>query len=58
MDRNTIILGDIYTPLALVLKNLPVIAVDLTDAGSTPESGRYLGGEHGNPSSIIVWRIP
>ena len=58
MDSNTIILGDIYTPLVLVLKNLPVIAGDIRDAGSVPESGRYLGGEHGNPSSILAWRIP
>ena len=48
----------IYTPLVLVLKNLPVIAGDIRDAGSIPESGRYLGGEHGNPSSILAWRIP
>ena len=58
MDSNTIILGDIYTPLVLVLKNLPIIGGDIRNAGSIPESGRYLGGEHGNPSSILAWRIP
>ena len=34
--------------VALVLKNLPAIAGDLTDAGSIPGSGRYPGGGHGN----------
>ena len=31
-----------------MVKNLPTIAGDLSDEGSIPESGRSLGGEHGN----------
>ena len=35
--------------VALVVKNLPANAGDIRDAGSTPGSGRSLGGGHGNP---------
>ena len=35
--------------LALVVKNLPVSAGDLRDAGLIPGSGRSPGGGHGNP---------
>ena len=35
--------------MALVVKNLPANAGDLTDAGLIPESGRSPGGGHGNP---------
>ena len=35
--------------VALVIKNPPVNAGDIRDMGSTPGSGRSLGGEHGNP---------
>ena len=28
------------------------------DLGSIPGSGRSPGGGHGNPSSILAWRIP
>ena len=28
------------------------------DVGSIPGSGRCPGGGHGNPSSILAWRIP
>ena len=34
---------------ALVVKNLPVNAGDVRDAGSIPGSGRSPGGGHGNP---------
>ena len=35
--------------MALVVKNLPANAGDIRDAVSTPGSGRFPGGEHGNP---------
>ena len=35
--------------LAPVVKNSPVHARDIRDAGSIPGSGRPPGGEHGNP---------
>ena len=35
--------------MALVLKNLPVNAEDIRDAGSIPGSGRSPGGGNGNP---------
>ena len=33
----------------LAVKNPPAIAGDIRDAVSIPESGRSLGGGHGNP---------
>ena len=36
-------------PVALVIKNLPVIAEDVRDISSIPRSGRSPGGGHGNP---------
>ena len=35
-------------PGGSVVKNLPVKAGDVRDAGSIPGSGRFLGGENGN----------
>ena len=35
--------------VALVVKNPSANAGDIRDAGSILGSGRYLGGEHGNP---------
>ena len=35
--------------MVLVVKNPPANAGDIRDAGSIPESGRSLGGGHGNP---------
>ena len=35
-----------------------VMLVDVKDIGSTPGLGRSPGGEHGNQSSILAWRIP
>ena len=32
-----------------VVKNLPVNAGDIRDAGLISRSGKYLGGGHGNP---------
>ena len=36
----------------LVIKNLPASSGDTWDKGSIPGSGRYPGGEHGNPRTI------
>ena len=44
--------------VALVIKNPPVDTGDIRDTGSTPGSGGSPGGGHGNPSSILVWRLP
>ena len=45
--------------MALVVKNLPANAGDMKDVGSTPGSGRFPGGEHGNslqyPMSRGAW---
>ena len=41
-----------------MVKNSPVNAGNLRDAGSIPESGRSPGGEHGNPLQYLAWRIP
>ena len=47
-------------------KNLPANAGDIRDTGSTPESGRSPGGEHGNslqysclenPTDREPWRV-
>ena len=35
--------------MVLVIKNLPVDAGDVRDAGSVPGLGRLPGGGHGNP---------
>ena len=35
--------------MGLLVKNLPVNAGDIRDAGSIPGWGRSLGGGHGNP---------
>ena len=42
----------------LVVKNPPANEGDLRDAGLIPGSGRSPGGGHGNPPSILAWRIP
>ena len=44
--------------MALVVKNLPVHAGDARDVGSVPGPGRSPDGGHGNPLSILAWRIP
>ena len=31
---------------------------DIKNTGSIPGLGRCPGGEHGDPSSILAWRIP
>jgi len=44
--------------VALVVKNSPANARDIRDVGLIHESAIMLGGGHGNPSSILAWRIP
>ena len=35
--------------MVLVVKNPPANAGNIRDVGSIPGSGKFLGGEHGNP---------
>ena len=44
--------------VVLVVKNPPANAGDIRDAGSISGLGRSPGGEQGNHSSILAWRIP
>ena len=44
--------------VVLVVKNLPADAGYTRNAGLIPGSGRSPGGEHGNHSTILAWRIP
>ena len=44
--------------VALVVKNPPVNAGDLRDAGSIPGVGRSLEKEMATHSSILGWKIP
>ena len=52
----------LYTFLAsqvvLVVRNLPANAGDIRDVVSVPRSGRCPRGGHGNPLSILAWRVP
>ena len=41
-----------------MIKNLTASAGDIRDMGLVPGLGRFLGGECGNPLSILAWRIP
>ena len=41
-----------------MVKNPPDNAGDLRDAGSIPGLGRSPGGGHGNPLSVLAWRLP
>ena len=43
--------------MTLVVKNLPVNAIDARDVGSIPGLGRFPGGGNGNHSNILAWRI-
>ena len=45
----------IHSQVVLVVKNLPARA---RDVGLIPGSGRSPEGGHGNPSSILAWRLP
>ena len=46
------------TTVVLVVEKSPASAGDLRDKGLIPESGRSLGGGHGNPLQFSWWRIP
>ena len=41
-----------------MIKNSSVNAGNSGDTCLISASGRYPGGEHGNHSSILAWRIP
>ena len=41
-----------------MMKNLPINAGDVRNAGSIPGSERSPGGGHGNHSSVLAYRIP
>ena len=41
-----------------LVKNPPANVRDARDVGLIPGSGRSPGEGHGNPSSILAWRIP
>ena len=40
-----------------MVKIVPANAEDVTEAGSISGWGRSPGGAHGNPLSILAWRI-
>ena len=44
--------------MALVVKNPPANAGEISDVGSIPGSGRSPGGGHGTPSGILAWGVP
>ena len=44
--------------MALVVKNSPANARDITDAGSIPRLGRSPGKKMATHSGILIWRIP
>ena len=48
----------VASQVALVVKNPPVAARDVRDAGSTPGSGRAPGEGMVRYSSILAWEIP
>ena len=41
-----------------MVKNLPANAGHMRDGGLLPGLGRSPGGGHGNPPSVLAWRIP
>ena len=44
--------------MVLVVKNPRAQAGDMTDTGSIPGSGRFPGGEHGNPLQYSSLKNP
>ena len=51
--------GDFNAPqLVLVVKDLVVYGGDKRDVVLIPKSERSPEGGHGNPLSILVWKIP
>ena len=59
-----LIFKQVYTSLHFtggkepVVKNLSANAGIIRDVGPIPGSGRLPGGGHGNPLSILAWKIP
>ena len=51
-------LRDRASQVMLAVKNPPANAGDLRDVGSASGWGRSPGEKHGNPFSILAWRIP
>ena len=49
---------DWASKMVLVVKNLPANTGDLRDAYLICGMGRSPGGGHGNPSSILDWKVP
>ena len=47
-----------FFPGGTAVKNSPADAGDARDVGSVPELGRSSEVGNGNPSSILVWKIP
>ena len=41
-----------------MVKNPPANVGDITDTDLIPGLGRFPGGRHGNPFSILAWRFP
>ena len=66
MSPNTLVLGSINilpcllwaSQVAVVVKNLPANSGDVKEMGLIPGLGRTPGGGHGNPLSILAWRLP
>ena len=56
--NSIIILPPGTSQVALVVKNPPVNAGDIIDAGLIPESRRSLEEGMATHSSILAWRIP
>ena len=48
----------LVSQVVLVLKNPPVNAGDIRDAGLTPESGRSPGGGMATCSGVLAWKVP
>ena len=44
--------------VVLVVKNRPANAGDIKDMASIPGPGISPGGGHGNPTTILAWKIP
>ena len=47
-----------HFPGGSVVKNLPANIEDARDTHMSPGLGKSPGGENGNHSSILAWRIP
>ena len=57
-DIRTLMFRAGASQVVLVVKNPPANAGDIKDEGSTPETGRSLGGGNGNPLQYAGWKNP